>query len=159
MSKRLTAIIVLIFYSSVLIDILVFKNLPTFSIGGLRLKLGGTRQGPANLVPFRSISAYLTGRRGLLTGAINLVGNIILLLPAGFLVPLVCRGMSRTKSLFLAFGAGLAIEGMQVLFRVGIFDVDDVLLNALGVMIGFWCFTRLSASKSAQKVLPKNNPL
>ena len=159
MSKRLTAIIVLIIYSMVLIEILVFKNLPTFSIGGLRLKFGGTRQGPANLIPFRSIRAYLTGRRGLLTGAINLFGNIILLVPAGFLAPLVFRGMSGKKSLFLAFGAGLAIEGMQVLFHVGIFDVDDVLLNALGVMVGFWFFSKLSGSNWAQKVLPKNNPL
>ena len=44
----------------------------------------------------------------------------------------------------LAAAAGLAIEGMQVVLRVGIFDIDDVILNALGVMIGYWTFAILA---------------
>jgi glycopeptide antibiotics resistance protein len=49
--------------------------------------------------------------------------------------------MTWQKSLALAVAVGLAIEGMEVVFRVGIFDIDDVILNALGVMIGYWVFT------------------
>jgi glycopeptide antibiotics resistance protein len=45
--------------------------------------------------------------------------------------------MTWRKSLALAVAVGLAIEGMEVVFRVGIFDIDDVILNALGVMLGY----------------------
>ena len=72
---------------------------------------------------------------------INLGGNIAFLVPIGFLVPFVYRKMTWQKSLALAVAVGLAIEGMEVVFRVGIFDIDDVILNALGTMIGYWVFT------------------
>jgi hypothetical protein len=40
--------------------------------------------------------------------------------------------------------------------RVGIFDIDDVILNALGVMIGYWAFTTLAQwirSRSYKKIV------
>jgi glycopeptide antibiotics resistance protein len=33
---------------------------------------------------------------------------------------------------------------MEVVFRVGIFDVDDIILNAFGVMIGYWAYAMLN---------------
>jgi hypothetical protein len=48
------------------------------------------------------------------------------------------------QSLILAFASGLIIEIMQTILRVGIFDIDDVILNALGVMIGYWIFLVLT---------------
>jgi hypothetical protein len=44
--------------------------------------------------------------------------------------------MTWKESLALGIVAGLSIEVMQTVLRVGIFDIDDVILNALGVMIG-----------------------
>jgi cytoskeletal protein CcmA (bactofilin family) len=46
----------------------------------------------------------------------------------------------KSKALAVAVAYGLAIEGMQVLLRVGIFDIDDVILNGLGVMIGYGAY-------------------
>ena len=34
----------------------------------------------------------------------------------------------------------LAAEGAQLLFRVGSFDIDDIILNLLGVLIGYAAF-------------------
>ena len=48
------------------------------------------------------------------------------------------------KTLVLAIAAGLIIEVMQVVLDVGIFDIDDIILNALGVMIGYWAFIILA---------------
>lgn len=48
--------------------------------------------------------------------------------------------MTWQKSLILAAAVGLSMEGLEVVFRVGIFDIDDVILNAFGVMIGYWVF-------------------
>lgn len=109
-------------------------------VGVLRLNFGGTHEGPANLVPFKTIVPFLLGEKGWLIGGINIIGNIILLVPIGFLAPLVFHEMNRKKSLILAMAAGLAIEGTQAFLHVGIFDIDDVILNGLGVMLGHGLF-------------------
>ena len=140
MQKRLISAFILIAYSAILIKLLVFKTIQ------LKTKLlmfkfnSGT--GQANFLPFKTILPYLRGEHGWSFAIINLVGNIALFVPIGFLVPFVFyRKMTWQKSLALAVAVGLAIEGMEVVFRVGIFDIDDVILNALGVMIGYWVFT------------------
>ena len=124
---------------------MVFKDMPTIRIGRLMLNFGGTdASGQANFVPFKTILPYLLGYNGWIIAGINLVGNIVPLVPIGFLVPFVYRNMTWKKSLVLAAATGLAIEGMQVVFRVGIFDIDDLILNGLGVMIGYGVFTILA---------------
>jgi len=42
--------------------------------------------------------------------------------------------------LVLGVVTGLSFEVMEVVFRVGIFDVDDVILNAIGVTLGYGVF-------------------
>ena len=59
-------------------------------------------------------------------------------MPIGFLVLLVYRRMSWKKALVLAVAVGVTMEVMEGVFRVGSVDVDDVILNALGVMSGYW---------------------
>ena len=151
MKKRLLSAFILIAYSAILIKVMVFKDLPVIRIGPLMLNFGGTQEGPANLVPFKTILPYLLGEKGLIIAGINLVGNIVLLVPIGFLVPFVFRNMTWKKSLALAVAAGFAIEGMQEVLHVGIFDIDDVILNGLGVMIGYWAFTILANRVRSRK--------
>src|SRR4029453_5040262 len=145
MKKHLVSTFILIVYITILIKVMVFKDMPTIRMGSLMLNFSGTDGGhPANLVPFKTILQYLLGDKGWIIAGANLVGNIAPLVPIGFLVPFVYRNMTWKKSLALAAAAGLAIEGMQVVLRVGIFDTDDVILNALGVMIGYWTFAILA---------------
>ena len=144
MKKHLISTFILIAYSAILIKVMVFKDMPVIKIGSLMLNFGGTQEGPANLIPFKTILPYLLGEMGLLIGAINLLGNIVLLMPVGFLVPFVFRNMTWKKTLALAGAAGFFIEGMQVVLHIGIFDIDDVILNALGVMAGYWVFLVLA---------------
>jgi glycopeptide antibiotics resistance protein len=145
MKKHLVSIFILIVYITILIKVMVFKDIPTIRIGSLMLNLSGTDGGhPANFVPFKTILPYLLGDKGLIIAGANLVGNIAPLVPIGFLVPFVYRNMTWKKSLALAAAAGLAIEGMQVVLSLGIFDIDDLILNALGVMIGSWTFAILA---------------
>lgn len=62
-------------------------------------------------------------------------GNIIPLIPIGLLAPLVFRSISWSKALALGVVTGLTIEVMELVFRVGIFDIDDVIVNAVGVLV------------------------
>jgi len=137
--KRWIASLILIAYGAILIKLMVFK-FDLIEIGPLRFKLP-PEMGQANFVPFKTIWPYLRGEHGWLIAVLNVAGNIALLVPIGFLVPFVSRRVTWQTSLALAVAVGLAIEGMEVAFRLGIFDIDDVILNALGVMIGYWAFT------------------
>jgi glycopeptide antibiotics resistance protein len=115
-----------------------------FRVGHMRIKLGGTREGVSNLIPFKTILFYLKGHNGVLIASINIFGNIIALVPLGFLVPFVFQKMNWTKIILLASITGLTIELTQLVLHIGIFDIDDVILNGIGVMIGFWIFNRYS---------------
>lgn len=141
MKKRLIPSIILIAYIALLIKVMVFKDIPTIHVGQLMLNFGGTDGGhPANFMPFATIGPYLLGYKGWIIAGINLIGNIILLVPVGFLIPCIYRKVTWRKVLLLAIASGLVIETMQTVLHVGIFDIDDVILNALGVMIGYWKF-------------------
>ena len=157
MKKRLTATIILIVYSAILVDVLVFKYLPLIRIGRMRFRFGGTQDGPANFIPFKTILPYLLGEKGFMIAVLNLAGNILLLVPIGFLVPFIYPNMTWKKTLVLAVVTGFALEGMQALLHVGIFDVDDLILNGLGVMAGYWLFMirakRLLSMKSKDIVV------
>ena len=149
MTKRLISILILIVYIAFLLAVLVFKELPLLRIGHLKLSFGGTQEGPANLIPFKTILPYLLGYSGLLIAAINILGNIILFLPIGFLLPFIFPRMNWKSIFFTALASGFIIEGVQATLHIGIFDIDDVILNGLGVILGYWAynlFSRLSQS-------------
>jgi glycopeptide antibiotics resistance protein len=140
MKKRLLAAFLFLAYGALLIKVMVFKDLPAIHIGQLIFNFGGTDGGPANFVPFTTIVPYLFGNQGLVIAGINLLGNVALLVPIGALAPFVFKNMDWKKSLSLAVATGLAIELMQAVLHVGIFDIDDVILNAFGVMAGYGVF-------------------
>ena len=140
--KRLLQLL-LFGYCLLLIKIMVFKDVPLIRIGVLMLNFGGTHECVPNFIPFKTILPYLIGEKGLLIGAINIVGNIILLVPVGLLMPYVFSAVNLKKSFVFAILSGMLIEGMQSLLHVGIFDIDDVILNGLGYLIGYWTYLML----------------
>jgi glycopeptide antibiotics resistance protein len=127
-------------YGALLIRFIVFKAIPVIRIGHLRFRFAGTHTGPGNFLPFKSIVPELIGRGNRLIDMVNFFGNIIPFMPIGLLAPLVVRSISWQKVLVLGVATGLSIEVMELVFRVGIFDVDDVILNAFGVMLGYGVF-------------------
>lgn len=94
----------------------------------------------ANLVPFNTISHYLRVR-GLVPASVllaNLAGNIILFMPFGMLLPLVHPATAKWwKVLLVSLLLSLFIESVQLVAAVGIFDVDDLILNTCGGLLGY----------------------
>ena len=127
--------LVLGLYIAALLRLLVFK-IETLHLGRLRFRFA-THPDEPNYIPFKSILTYLRGEPSALIAALNLVGNVALFAPVGFLLPLVFPKMTASGALALALALIAAVEGAQIVFHVGILDVDDVILNALGVMLGF----------------------
>jgi glycopeptide antibiotics resistance protein len=89
-----------------------------------------------NLVPFATIGYFLhnpmvTARDRM----INLLGNIVVFIPFGWLLP---RCFSRVLKAYSVFLIGLLfLEMLQLITRRGMFDVDDIILNSLGFFVGF----------------------
>ena len=96
-----------------------------------------------NLVPFREIERFWTYRDELgIHSFYNLAGNILGFVPAGFFIPILWenkRGFFFTAC--VTFDMSLLVEILQIVLRVGSFDVDDLILNTLGGMLGYLLLT------------------
>jgi glycopeptide antibiotics resistance protein len=141
MKQRLISVILLITYIGIIIKVLILKDIPALHFGNVTLDFAGTHDGPANWIPFKTIVPYLLGSGGWLIGGMNIIGNIFLLIPIGFLIPLVFSKISWKQIFVVSIFSSFIIEGTQAILHIGIFDIDDVILNALGIIIGYWKFT------------------
>ena len=70
----------------------------------------------------------------------NLFGNVLIFIPFGFFMPMASRYRSFFLTLFYSFGVSFFVECFQLVTRVGSFDVDDMLLNTFGGVIGYIVF-------------------
>lgn len=87
-----------------------------------------------NYVPFAELLTYDSMHDTL----INLIGNCAMFIPSGILLPIL---YPRLDSFARVVGAGacmsIAIEIVQLPFHTRVSDVNDLLLNTLGVAIGY----------------------
>lgn len=91
----------------------------------------------ANFTLFRTIQMYIS-YWDRLNSAENLFGNIAVFIPYGILYPLVVKDLcSFERLLFRVFLFSLGIEFFQMCTSFGVFDVDDILLNCFGAVLGF----------------------
>lgn len=103
-----------------------------------------------NFIPFYFfVDVYHEGLQYYVIRSIG--GNLILLLPVGLLFPLLFKKLNNVKRILLTgFFISLFIELAQISISVYIrsvyrsFDVDDLILNTLGTVIGYWLFFILS---------------
>lgn len=99
-----------------------------------------------NLIPFRGVVSYLSGEdlvSGKDSAAVlhafmlsNLLGNIVLFIPLGVYVTLFTEGKTIWKNTALILFVSILVEILQFTFKFGIGDVDDVILNTVGGLIG-----------------------
>jgi len=93
-----------------------------------------------NLVPFVEIIRFWKYRDviGFESVFINLVGNVIAFIPFGALIRWV---INHTVKWYLVMGYtclfSLSVELLQLVAKVGSFDVDDLILNTLGGLLGY----------------------
>ena len=95
-----------------------------------------------NLVLFREIKRFWNYRRqlGIFATATNLLGNVLIFLPFGFFMAMASKYRSFLSTLVYSFALSLTVEISQLFMKVGCFDVDDLLLNTIGGMLGFITF-------------------
>ncbi|MGL5259026.1 MAG: VanZ family protein [Lachnospiraceae bacterium] len=71
----------------------------------------------------------------------NLFGNILVFVPFGFMLPSIWTKAKKCMiTLFWGLLFVVGIETFQLFSAFGAFDVDDILLNMLGIMLGYLLF-------------------
>lgn len=96
-----------------------------------------------NLVPFVEIQRFWEYREqlGMFALFTNIFGNVIGFLPYGFILPIIGRNMRNGILITVSgFCLSLLVETIQLVTRVGCFDVDDLILNTLGAALGYLGF-------------------
>lgn len=97
------------------------------------------------LIPFGVIIEELTSNCPY-NAFVQIVGNIVMTIPYGFLLPLLRKFRSKKEAVLYALALPIAIETVQLIldFSLGTFyrtvDIDDVILNFTGVMLGYLAY-------------------
>lgn len=87
-------------------------------------------------IPFKTIFGYMFFQYGFYNFFINIVCNIVLFIPYGLLGFVFPRLVSIKLNLIYFLFPLLIIEFIQYISGRGTADIDDVILNSLGVVIG-----------------------
>lgn len=151
LAKSMNGIIVptlFVLYVYALLKVILFK-FNTIKVTYLWHQLQGGLRNPdyiierlqsGNLIPFREISRNIHNLSS--HDLINLVGNIAVFIPYGIFLLLISKSksMSFIGVLIRSFCLSLCLECSQLVFGIGTFDVDDLILNTFGGLIGYVAF-------------------
>ena len=96
-----------------------------------------------NLMPFQEILRFIRYHAYIdfSSVVINLLGNVVDFMPFGALIRWVIDRKTRWFSAVgYTFLFSLCVELLQLVAKVGVFDVDDLILNTAGGLFGFWVY-------------------
>ena len=128
--KTKTSILSLAFYYYLCIMFTHIVGIPTLSEFIRLSRLGEAFFNPnINVIP-------LNAGMGL-----GFILNIFLFIPLGFLCPLMSKTLERAgNTFFIGLGLSLFIEIVQLFTLYRATDIDDLITNVIGAMIGYLCF-------------------
>ena len=147
-------------YMMALILVIVLKFPTKLGIQSIKMWLSGgeiIRLNP-QLKPMKTIITYIHYTQAWYDWFFkNLMCNIIMFLPYGILVPLMDSEKKRGMLFVVLSGAllSLFIEILQWVTAFGHFDVDDIILNTLGIAIGYEIYRVVSAILLSRKLSRK----
>lgn len=124
-----------------IIVIVRFTFFPLATVDGnipvLSQDLSGILPLRINFVPLVHLFDYPTLREAW----VNIIGNVAMFIPVGIVWPLVFRTLNTPlKAILSGAGFSLTIEMLQLPFRARVSDIDDLILNSLGFIIGYSIF-------------------
>lgn len=131
--------------------------IPKFEIGSSGgISIVKNRIHQTNLIPFKVL--FETYREVFVNGyinyfLINFLGNIIMFMPIGFFIPLLWE-ISNKKVIMIGSCSSLFIEVCQLFLRRGT-DIDDLILNTIGVIFGLLVYQFLYKKFKKLKISKK----
>lgn len=109
--------------------------------------------GTNNFIPFKEISRYDLGSAKFIR---NIVGNIVMFIPYGFFASYILKSKRLGGPLILTAIVTCTIETVQ--YYIGrVFDIDDIILNLVGGILGFVLYIIIEAIRSRIPVFKNDN--
>jgi glycopeptide antibiotics resistance protein len=106
-----------------------------------------------NFIPFKEITRYSIGSKPFFY---NVIGNIVLFVPFGYFVSDYLKAKKTHQILIVSTVISLTAELIQ--YKIGrAFDVDDIILNVFGAILGFMCYISVRAIKNHLPNILKSN--
>ena len=102
-----------------------------------------------NLIPFKEIFRYSLGSRLFIK---NVLGNVVMFIPYGFFCSYILKENRYLPILVLTLIASVSIETTQLMIG-RVFDIDDIMLNTVGGMIGFYIYILFLKAREFYKPL------
>ncbi|MBM7587626.1 glycopeptide antibiotics resistance protein [Bacillus pakistanensis] len=105
-----------------------------------------------NYIPFDTIRTYLFNfnHYNLDTWLYNTFGVVFLFIPLGFLLPSAFFNIKSNRTVVLiSLSVSMFIEVLQRVTNLGVFDIDDMILNTIGAAVGYWIYKSISKNKKA----------
>lgn len=138
--KKVIPVIFALIYAFVLIYVIMLKN-------------GGNPVRQIQPVPFDSVRKCLSGEKTLLASLKNILGNILIFVPLGVILPLLNKKITLKKCVLAGLALSLCAEAAQYIFHLGMSDIDDIITNTLGAFAGagIYCgvFSKLKDKNTA----------
>ncbi|HBG5345866.1 TPA: VanZ family protein [Clostridioides difficile] len=142
----LLSIIYIIFFAYILmtIRIILFRDVPIYAIfkGTFRY---------VNLIPFYTIYQFITDSNiDFMRATVNIIENIGIFIPMGFFSPIVFKNSNKRTIIIAIILVSLVFESIQYILALGSSDIDDIILNLLGGIIGIAIYINMN------KLFPNN---
>ena len=133
--KRKWRLLIFCVYSLAMLWLLFGQRIGRDNVGVLQLQpLATLRLQMKVLLSHQALSLRMWALR-------NLAGNIVLFVPLGFLIPWIWTAFGKWWRHFLLMaGLIVTVEVLQFAFGLGTCDIDDWLLNMIGIQTGFLIF-------------------
>lgn len=119
-------------YLVVLIRIVLFKQVALYNL----FAAIGSMERTISIIPFKSLLDMINNNISVTRILENILGNIAIFIPFGLLLPIVQKDKSKKIILYGLITSAL-IEIIQYVFALGSSDIDDLMLNTLGTVIGY----------------------
>ncbi|VIF96726.1 membrane protein [Clostridioides difficile] len=136
----LLSIICIIFFVYILmiIRIILFRDVPIYAISKGIFRT-------VNLIPFYTIYQFIVDSNiDFMKATVNIIENIGIFIPMGIFLPIVCKNLNKKTIIITIILVSLAFELTQYIFALGSSDIDDVILNSLGGIIGITIYINMN---------------
>lgn len=143
--RRILCIVLFVLYILAIFYFLVFSD--TFGRGQFEERR-------INLEPFLEIKRFIYYRQyfTMTSFVLNVAGNVIGFMPFGFFITIVRNKKTNfVVALLYSFAFTLLIESVQYITKLGVFDIDDLMLNTLGGILGYIVYFILSCVENRRK--------
>lgn len=132
LNRKIAVVLFLIYFTYLLYRLFFFAYSQYFRFSENDIRI--------NLIPFRTIISYIIGISSYKIDVwfFNLFGNVLAFMPMGFLLPLIFNKLRSAKAITITtLITSSILEVIQLISKLGITDIDDVILNTLGGLLGY----------------------